>query len=100
VKASLVSPQGGRVHSLSEYGYADATSGFLILPQTYFGYYQDGKPDTVCSFGFPLSSSTEVVIEVEPTPNDVTQVNASGITETVQVSWVYRYVFGGLAIQL
>ncbi len=97
VKVSLISVQAGGIYSLYAYGYKDAASGsFTFTPRCSGSPPGAGGSGVICTFGIPPSYTATVVVEVAPTPSKVTQVGAQGITGTVQISWVYRYVFAGL----
>lgn len=37
-----------------------------------------------------------MTMEVSPGPNHVTSLAAPGITEGIQISWTYRYIFGSI----
>jgi uncharacterized protein (TIGR03437 family) len=96
VKVSLVSVQG--VYSQKDYGYADATSGSFTFSPVCIGIpVQAGGNGTSCSFGIPSSPTAEVIVEVYNPPTYA--FIAAGLVESVQLSWVYRYVFGGLVLQ-
>jgi uncharacterized protein (TIGR03437 family) len=51
-----------------------------------------------CSWGLPGTNSGEVIVDVLPANDVAATVSATGLTEGVQLSWVYRYVFGGLSV--
>jgi hypothetical protein len=40
----------------------------------------------------------EVIVDVTPTPANTTSFSAQGITNGVQATWDYRYIFGGLTL--
>jgi hypothetical protein len=55
---------------------------------------QAGGSGVYC--GFSLPGINEVIVEVSPGPNDVTSLAAAGLTEGIQISWTYRYIFGSI----
>jgi uncharacterized protein (TIGR03437 family) len=100
VKVSLISVlQAGGVDSVYDYGYKDAESGsFTFTPHCSGLPPEAGGNGVFCTFGIPPSGNATVVVEVAPAPSKVMQVSAQGVTGAVQISWVYRYVFGGLIL--
>jgi hypothetical protein len=97
VKVSL---GNGNVVDEYTYEYADAASGSLTLSPICEGNpVSAGGNGVVCSFGIPYSTNAQVVVEVLPAASAVSFVTADGITQSVQMSWTYRYVFGGLILQ-
>jgi uncharacterized protein (TIGR03437 family) len=97
VKVSLVSV--GPVYSQYDYGYADAASGsFTFDPICDGNPVSNGGNGVSCSFGLPSSEDAEVIVEVAPAPGTETHVTARAITDSVQLSWLYRYVFSGLKL--
>jgi uncharacterized protein (TIGR03437 family) len=88
------------VYTQYVFGNADVTSGsFTLQPYCYGHSVITGGNGVECSFEIPSTPDVEVIVEVSPAPGNATQITAQGITRTVQVCWVYRYVFGGLTLQ-
>jgi len=78
-----------------DYAYADASVGSLTFDPICIGTpVQAGGSGVYC--GFSLPGINEVIVEVSPGPNDVTSLAAAGITEGIQISWTYRYIFGSI----
>jgi len=77
--------------------YADVASGSATFAPICRGAYE-GSPQ-FCWFSIPFSNTAEVVVEVLPAPTNVTSLAAQGITDGVELSWKYGYVFGGLTLQ-
>jgi hypothetical protein len=50
----------------------------------------------VCSFGIP-PGPVEIVIEVLPASGLADSISAQGVTQKINFTWSYRYVFGGLS---
>jgi uncharacterized protein (TIGR03437 family) len=97
VKVSLVVPVG--ISSNFDYGYADGSSGSFTLGGMCSGNpVSDGGNGVFCSFGLPSTDNATVIVEVSPLSGSATSVSAEGLTEGVQLSWMYRYVFGGLIL--
>jgi hypothetical protein len=97
VKVSLVVPVG--ISSNFDYGYADGSSGSFTLGGMCSGNpVSDGGNGVFCSFGLPSTDNATVIVEVSPLSGTATSVSAEGLTEGVQLSWMYRYVFGGLIL--
>ena len=92
VKATVVSTYG--FTSQFDYGYADAGSNsFTFTPFCSGG---GGIQGPFCTLGLPTSSQAQIIVEYSPA--DTAQVKGEGVTEGVQLSWTYRYVFGGLIL--
>jgi hypothetical protein len=51
-----------------------------------------------CSFGLPSADTATVVVEVSPLSGAASSLSGVGLTEGVQLTWMYRYVFGGLIL--
>jgi len=77
-----------------DYTYADAANGYLTFDPLCTGYPFPAGNGQFCTFGLP--GIDQVIVEVSAGPNNVASLSAQGITEGVQVSWTYRYIFGGL----
>jgi uncharacterized protein (TIGR03437 family) len=94
VKLTFTSGPG--FNRASDWAYADASSGTLTIfsfcPQ---GIYYSSGPNA-CSLGLLPSNDAQGIVEVSP--RSPVLVEAQGITREVQVSWTYRYVFGGLVL--
>jgi hypothetical protein len=75
--------------------YADASAGSVTFPTQPV----PGPGQLQCAYsGLPSSSDAQVVVEYSLAPESTPAITAQGITVKVQVSWIYRYVFGGLLI--
>jgi uncharacterized protein (TIGR03437 family) len=97
VKVSLVVPE--EISSDSDFGYVDGSSGSITFDGLCSGNpVSDGGNGVFCSFGLPSSNNATVVVEVSPLSGSASSVSAQGLTEGVQLSWMYRYVFGGLVL--
>jgi uncharacterized protein (TIGR03437 family) len=94
VKITFTSGPG--FNRASDWAYADAGSGTLtIFPFCPQGIYYTSGPNA-CSLGLETSNDAQVIVEVSP--RSPVSVGAQGITGKLQVSWTYRYVFGGLVL--
>jgi len=96
VKSSLST---GGLFDRYDFAVADAPSGSITFAPICVGNPVPAGNGVVCSFGLTSSNNAQVVVEVLPAPSTATYVTADGITGTVQLSWAYRYVFGGLVLQ-
>ena len=97
VKVSLVVPNS--VFSRFDYGYADGSTGSFTFDGICTGDpVSAGGNGVFCSFGLIPSDNAIVIVEVSPLSGAATSVSAVGLTEGVQLSWMYRYVFGGLVL--
>ena len=65
--------------------YFSASAGSLTLPNI---------------AGLPGSSAGELILEVLPASGIAASVTAQGISQQVQFSWSYKYIFGGLTVLL
>lgn len=99
VKVMLISELG--IWNPYDYGYVNSDSGtFTDQPVCTTG--GDNLDLVVCSFGMPTSTNpgaAQVVVEFSPAPEATTSFSAQGLTGSVNVSWKYRYVFGGLTFE-
>jgi len=96
VKVSLVVPNG--IFSRFDYGYADGSTGSFTFEGICSGEPFPMGSGVFCSFGLPSSDTATVVVEVSPLSGSASSVSAVGLTEGVQLSWMCRYVFGGLVL--
>jgi hypothetical protein len=97
VKVSLVVPEG--ISSSYDFGYADGSTGSFTFDGICSGEpVSEGGNGVFCSFGLPSSGNATVIVEVSPLSGSASSVSAEGTTEGVQLSWMYRYVFGGLIL--
>jgi uncharacterized protein (TIGR03437 family) len=97
VKVSLVVPNG--IFSRFDYGYADGSTGSITFDGICSGNpVSAGGNGVFCSFGLPPSDNATVIVEVSPLSGAASSVSGVGLTEGVQLSWIYRYVFGGLVL--
>lgn len=89
VTTSLVAEFG--ILNLFDVGYVDAGSGsFTFAPSC------SGSP-AFCTLFLTPSNTAEIIVELSPgTP---TFAQNQGVTEGIQLSWVYRYVFDGLVLE-
>lgn len=79
-----------------DYAYADAGSGQVaIFPFCPQGIFYTSGPNA-CSLFLDPSNDAQIIVEVSP--RSPVSVEAQGITGKVQVSWTYRYIFGGLVV--
>jgi uncharacterized protein (TIGR03437 family) len=90
VKVTLVSPNG--ILTASDYSYADAGSGSFTFEPSCTG----GALTRFCTFSLALSNDAQIIVEFSP--GNPALVAVQGITGSVQTSWTYRYVFGGLVL--
>jgi uncharacterized protein (TIGR03437 family) len=74
--------------------YVDAASGSFTFDPLCAPEQPTGSPS--CSLGPFPSNDAQVIVEVSP--GFPISVAAQGVTGSVQVSWTYRYVFGGLVL--
>ncbi len=74
--------------------YTAASAGSMVLSAFCTG---GPGPTPLCSFGVPATSKAELIIDVLPASGVADSINAQGISQHVQFSWMYRYIFGGLA---
>ena len=49
-----------------------------------------------CIWTLPNTSNGLLIVDVLPPGYFANTVSAQGLTEGLQVQWIYRYVFGGL----
>lgn len=97
VKVTLVSKNG--IDAPYDYAEADAGVGTLTIAPYCTGHsISSGGNGVFCSFGLPGSNDAQVIVEVMPAPSSIISLAAQGITGSIQASWTYRYVFGGLAL--
>ena len=97
VKVSLVAPNG--IFSISDYGYADGSTGSFTFDGICSGNpVSQGGNGVSCSFGLGTPNDALVIVEVSPSSGTAATVSAQGLTNGVQLSWMYRYVFGGLIL--
>jgi hypothetical protein len=82
----------GEVFNRYAYTYADGASGSITLDVPCQGQVQRD-----CGW-LQESHRAQVVIEVL-SQNAAILVTANGLTQPIQVSWRYLYVFGGLILQ-
>jgi len=96
VKVSFVASKG--LFSSVSSAYIDASAGSFT-----FSPFCTGSPKSgfICVFGVLLSypmSADDLSVEVEVLPSSGYSgtVSAEGLTQGVQLSWMYRYIFNGL----
>jgi uncharacterized protein (TIGR03437 family) len=82
--------------------YVDASSGtFTFSPICTGNPVQMGGNGVYCALGFFMTpgSTAKMSVEVELLPSSGygNAVSAQGLTQGVQLSWMYRYVFSGLS---
>jgi len=93
VKASLSTPAG--IYAAFDYAYVDATDGsFSFVPYC----TDEGATQMYCTYTIGTSNNAQVVIEVFPSPDEVNEITAQGLTDGIKMSWMYRYIFGGLIL--
>jgi uncharacterized protein (TIGR03437 family) len=92
----MVSLYSGSVpYQQFDYGSADASAGsFTFNPVCSGNPVSAGGNGVVCSFGIPLTPAAQVVIQVSPPAT--TSISVPGITGSVQLAWLFRYVFGNV----
>jgi hypothetical protein len=83
--------------------YVDASSGtFTFSPICTGNPIQTGGNGVYCALGFFMTpgSTAKMSVEVEllPSLGYANAVSAQGLTQGVQLSWMYRYVFNGLSL--
>ncbi len=92
VKLTLISGPG--LNRSFNYAYVDAASSSFTFDPLCFPEQPTGSPS--CSLGPIPSNDAQVIVEVSP--GFPISVAAQGITGRAQVSWTYRYIFGGLVL--
>ena len=91
VKVSLVNKLF--LTEYSAYGYTAASAGsYTFQPICPGNPVSAGGNGRICSFG--LSGLKELVVEQMPVTDQVSTFQASGSTDDIRASWIYRYVFG------
>jgi uncharacterized protein (TIGR03437 family) len=99
VKIDLMAGPGSVYNAYDEW-YTTVGAGSITLSPICMGHsVETGGNGVTCSFGIPSYNNAQIVFEVSSAPTNVTQINAQGITQSVQLSWTYRYVFAGLSLQ-
>lgn len=95
VKLMLIAHNG--LDDYIDTAYVDASTGSFTFYNVCIGHsVASGGNGVYCSFGLPQTNSASVVLEVSPSSGIAATVNAQGLTQGVQLSWLYRYVFDGL----
>jgi hypothetical protein len=83
--------------TLCDYSYAHTSDGSLTVSPLCTGHsVSSGGNGVFCSWGLPLSTNAQIVIDVLPSASQTIAV--SGVTGLVTVSWRYRYTFAGLTL--
>ena len=81
--------------------YVDASAGSYTFSPICIGNPPPMGSGRACAFGVLMvpGATGEVSVEVEllPSSGHANAVNALGLTQGVQLSWNYRYVFSGLS---
>ena len=97
VRVSLISGDG--LSAVSDYSYADATTGSLtMLPYCTGNPVSAGGSGIVCTFGIPLSSNAQISVQMGPDPNHMGTINLPGVSGPVKLTWQYSYNFSGLIL--
>jgi uncharacterized protein (TIGR03437 family) len=92
VKLTLISAQGSV--QTADYTYAPASAGSLTISPVC-----TNTPGTnFCTWGLPLSSNAQIVVDVIPAPDHTTSVSVPGVTGPVQLTYQYSYTFTGLTL--
>lgn len=95
VKVMLIA-HAGNDHYV-DYAYVDGATGSFTFNSICTGHsVGSGGNGVYCSFDIPDTGNVSVVLEVSPPSGIANSVGAQGLTQGVQLSWLYRYVFDGL----
>jgi hypothetical protein len=86
------------IRTLADVYYVPASAGSVTLQSICTAQQLPSPPG--CGFGeLPYSgNSSEIIVEVLPSGGIANSIGAQGITQQVQFTWSYRYIFGGLSI--
>ncbi len=100
VKLRLVANDG--LFNGVDSAYVDASAGsFTFYPICTGHSVLTGGNGVFCAFGILMipgpTGNVSVEVELLPSSGYANAVNAQGITQAVQLSWIYRYVFSGLS---
>lgn len=97
VKLRLLTTDG--LFTSVDTAYVDAPAGSFTFSPACMGNPPPMGSGRVCSFGVLLNpANLSVVIDVFPSSGYASSVTAHGVTQGVQLSWMYRYAFNGLSI--
>lgn len=78
----------------------DASTGSFTFSPICLGNAPPAGSVGSCTFGVLLgpTANVSVVVEAFPSSGNAGSVTAQGVTQGVQLSWMYRYVFNGLSL--
>ena len=101
VKLSLVANEG--LFSSVDTAYVDASAGSFTFSPICMGHSViTGGNGVYCAFGVLMTpgptGNVSVEVDLLPSSGYASVVNVKGITQGVQLSWMYRYVFNGLSL--
>lgn len=84
--------------ALADYAQADASAGSVTFNPLCSGNPYPMGNGTVCTLTLPTMETLEVVVDVTPFPSKVVSLPAQGLTGAIQITWDYRFVFGGMML--
>jgi uncharacterized protein (TIGR03437 family) len=81
--------------------YVDASAGSYTLSPICMGNPPPMGIGRVCAFGVLMvpgaTGNVSVEVDLLPSSGYASSVNGQGVTQGVQLSWMYRYVFSGMS---
>jgi uncharacterized protein (TIGR03437 family) len=99
VRLRLVANNG--LFSGVDTAYVDASAGSFTFYPICIGNPPPMGSGRVCAFGVFLvpgaTGNVSVEVDLLPSSGYASSVNGQGVTQGVQLSWMYRYVFNGLS---